>query len=63
MLLLIGSCCGKFAHFFTFHNEAPIGGRGASQENSATAVAIAVPVVLIILLVVLAILGVLFYRR
>ena len=63
MLLLIGSCCGKFAHFFTFHTEAPIGGRGASQENSVTAVAIAVPVVLIILLVVLAILGVLFYRR
>ncbi|XP_044165883.1 receptor-type tyrosine-protein phosphatase mu-like isoform X8 [Acropora millepora] len=57
------SSCGQSLSQIIEAKTTPIGGRGASQENSVTAVAIAVPVVLIILLVVLAILGVLFYRR
>ena len=57
--------CRISARFYTFLIEAPKGESGASQEesNSISAAAIVVPVVLIILFVVLAILGVLFYRR
>ncbi|XP_074612301.1 receptor-type tyrosine-protein phosphatase S-like isoform X2 [Acropora palmata] len=57
------SSCGQSLSQIIEAKTIPIGGRGVTQKNSITAVAIAVPVVLIILLVVLAILGVLFYRR